>query len=93
MKKRVNNIRTVKFQVSFCVYGSYIFTAADSSGEIVEIYVDSWEFNNTDQTEILIDGEEVLSIDELTDSRFVVTFSDPYEGETFTETYTFSKAN
>ncbi|MEN8769208.1 MAG: hypothetical protein ABF261_02555 [Candidatus Arcticimaribacter sp.] len=80
-------------EVSFSAYGSYIFTAADSSGEIVEIYVDSWEFNNTDQTEILIDGEEVLSIDELTDTSFVVSLTETFDGETFTETYTFSKAN
>ena len=45
-------------EVSFSAYGSYIFTAPDSNGEIVEIYVDSWEFNNTDQAEILIDGKE-----------------------------------
>ncbi len=80
-------------EVSFSAYGSYIFTVADSSGETVEAYVDSWEFNNADQTEILIDGEDVLTIDELTDTRFVVSLTETFDGETFTETYTFSKAN
>ena len=80
-------------EVSFSAYGSYIFTTADSSGETIEVYVDSWEFNNADQTEILVDGEEVLTIDELTNTRFVVTLTEVYEGETFTETFTFSRAN
>ena len=80
-------------EVSFSAYGSYIFTVADSSGETVEAFVDSWEFNNADQTEILIDGENILTIDELTNTRFVVTLSEVYEGETFTETFTFNRAN
>jgi len=80
-------------EVSFSAYGSYIFTVADSSGESIEVYVDSWEFNNADQTEILVDGEDVLTIDELTDTRFVVSLSETYEGETFTETFTFNKVN
>ncbi len=37
--------------------------------------------------------KRVLSIDELTDTRFVVTLNEAYDGKTFTETYTFSKAN
>ena len=80
-------------EVSFSAYGSYIFTTADRNGETIEVYVDSWEFNNADQTEILVDGEEVLTIDELTNTRFVVTLTEVYEGETFTETFTFSRAN
>jgi hypothetical protein len=80
-------------EVSFSAYGSYIFTTANRSGETIEVYVDSWEFNNADQTEILIDGEDVLTIDELTNTRFVVTLSEVYEGETFTETFTFNRAN
>jgi hypothetical protein len=80
-------------EVSFSAYGSYIFSVSDRNGETVEVYVDSWEFNNTDQTEILVDGEQVLTIDELTNTRFVATLSEVYEGETFTETFTFNRAN
>ena len=60
-----------RIEVSFSAYGSYIFNYFGSDGSSLETWVDSWEFNNTDQTEILVDGEFTLSIDQLTDSTLV----------------------
>ena len=79
-----------KIEVSFSAYGSYIFNYFGSDGSSLETWVDSWEFNNADQTEILVDGEFVLTIDQLTDSTLIVSEQDE---DGFSSTYTFSKVN
>ena len=60
-------------------------------GSSLETWVDSWEFNNADQTELLIDGDFTINIDTLTDTTFVGTSGPDEEG--ITQTFTFSRAN
>ena len=76
--------------VSFSAYGSYTFVFFGQDGSVLSVDVDDWEFNNADQTELLIDGEFVINIETLTDTTFVGTTDD---GDGFTETYTFTRAN
>lgn len=80
-----------KLEVSFSAYGSYIFNYFGSDGSSLETWVDSWDFNNADQTEILVDEDFVLSIDELTNSTLVVTGVDNEDG--FTQTFSFTRSN
>ena len=80
-----------RIEVSFSAYGSYIFSFLDQDGNNVGIFVDSWEFNNADQTELLVDDESVLTIDSITDTTLIVSSQD--EGDGFTDTITFTKVN
>ena len=59
-------------EVSFSAYGSYIFTVV-IDGTPVEVNVDDWEFANSEQTELLVDGgESRLLIETITDSQLVI---------------------
>lgn len=59
-------------EVSFSAYGSYIFTIM-INGDTVEVNVDDWEFANTEQTELLVDGGEArLQIETITDTQLVI---------------------
>ena len=59
-------------EVSFSAYGSYIFTVV-IDGTPVEVNVDDWEFANSEQTELLVDGgESRLLIETITDSNLVI---------------------
>ena len=80
-----------RIEVSFSAYGSYIFSFIGDNGDNVGIFVDSWEFNNADQTELLVDEDFILTIDSITNSSLVLTSQD--EGDGFVETYTFTKVN
>ena len=76
-------------EVSFSAYGSYIFVYKAADGSTIEADVDSWEFNNSAQTELLIDGEMVGTIDQLTDTTLIVSFSD----DGYNETWTFTRVD
>jgi len=80
-----------RLEVSFSAYGSYIFSYFGQDGSSLETWVDSWEFNNADQTELLIDGEFIINIDTLTDTTFQGTSAPDEDG--FTDTFTFTRAN
>lgn len=80
-----------RIEVSFSAYGSYIFSFLGQDGDNIGIYVDSWEFNNADQTELLVDGESILTIESISNTTLVVTSQD--EGDGFTDTITFTKVN
>ena len=59
-------------EVSFSAYGSYIFTIV-IDGNPVEVSVDDWEFANTEQTELLVDGGSTrLIIETITDTQLVI---------------------
>ena len=58
-------------EVTFSAYGSYIFSVS-VDGETVEVEVNDWEFSNTDQTRMLVDGETTLIIDRITDTELRV---------------------
>ena len=79
-----------RLEVSFSAYGSYTFVYFGQDGSVLSVDVDDWEFNNADQTELLIDGEFIINIQTLNDTTFVGTTDD---GEGFTETYTFTRSN
>ena len=76
-------------EIAFSAYGSYIFVFKAADGSTIELDVDSWEFNNTAQTELLIDDEMVGTIDELTDTTLIVSFSEA----DYSETWTFTRVN
>lgn len=78
-------------EVSFSAYGSYIFTFENEAGEVLATMVDSWRFNNTEQTEILVDGDFVLSIESLT--NVLLRVNSPDEGDGFTETWNFIRVS
>ena len=80
-----------RVEVSFSAYGSYIFNFFGQDGASLDTYVDSWEFNNADQTAILVDGEDIINIDTLTDTTFQGTTSPDEDG--FTDTFTFTRSN
>ena len=79
-----------RLEVSFSAYGSYTFVYFGQDGSVLSVDVDDWEFNNADQTELLVDGEFIINIQTLNDTTFVGTTDD---GEGFTETYTFTRSN
>lgn len=85
--------QAAEIEVAFSIYGTYIFSFSNDIGETIYVDVDDWEFSNTEQTQILVDGEDTLVIDELTDTTFTVSQSYTEEGETFNATYSFSKIN
>lgn len=82
-----------EIEVSFSVYGTYIFSFSNDIGETILVEVDSWEFTDAGQTQILVDGEDILSIDTLNDTNLTVSQSYTEEGETYSATYTFDKVN
>lgn len=58
----------VEIEVTFSPYGSYILSAS-IDGITASVEVDDWEFSNTAQTELLVDGETQLVIDQITDTE------------------------
>ena len=80
-------------EVAFSVYGSYIRTFLDATGETILVFVGDWEFVDSSQTQILIDDDFTLTIDSISDSSAQFTASETEDGETITVTYGFNKVN
>lgn len=85
-------------EVTFSAYGSYIFSIS-IDGETVDVEVNDWEFTNTDQTRMLVDGETTLIIDRITDTELRVienvNETDEESGETdqYQAVWSFTRIN
>lgn len=85
-------------EVTFSAYGSYIFSVS-IDGETVDVEVNDWEFTNTDQTRMLVDGETTLIIDRITDTELRVienvNETDEESGETdqYQAVWSFTRIN
>lgn len=82
-----------RIEISFSAYGTYLITYFTSDGTLLYVDRDSWDFNNAAQTELIIDGEDVGTINQLDATTLNITFSETYEGEVFTGTYGLTIVN
>ena len=82
-----------RIEISFSAYGTYLITYFTSDGTLLYVDRDSWDFNNDTQTELLIDGEDVGTINVLNASTLNITFTETYDGEVFTGTYGLTIVN
>lgn len=79
-----------RIEVSFSVYGSYIFTFLDQDGGVMFVFVDSWNFTDSGETAIQVNEYLVLNIVQLTDTTLSLTSTDE---DGVSSDYSFSAAN
>ena len=85
-------------EVTFSAYGSYIFSVS-IDGETVDVEVNDWEFTNSDQTRMLVDGETTLIIDRITDTELRVienvneTDEESGESDQYQAIWSFTRIN
>ncbi len=79
-----------RIEVSFSVYGSYIFTFLDDDGGVLYVFVDSWDFTDSTETAIQVNEYLVLNIVQLTDTALSLTST---EEDGVSSDYSFSAVN
>lgn len=87
-----------EIEVTFSAFGTYIF-AVSIDGETVAVDVNDWEFTNTDQTRMLVDGETNLIIDRITDTELRIieevneTDEESGDSDEYTVVWRFTRIN
>ena len=79
-----------RIEISFSVYGSYIFTFLDEDGGVLYVFVDSWDFTDSGETAIQVNDYLVLDIVQLTDTALSLTSTDE---DGVSSDYSFSAVN